>query len=166
MPGERSCLWQNRPRQYHHDAEKRADYCCGVIFQSQQHRNIPRQAAQDDTCRQFVLSASDGQEPEKCGNLAITAAPTIHCHVRAVFIVKNAVFLQVKSRRKHPKNAPLRNRGTERVLHENRAYQAGKITTDIGLTRRPLIHIRTHNTRLGKASACIQPPLSGDLPAD
>ena len=34
------------PRQYHHDAEKRADYCCGVIFQSQQHRNIPRQAAQ------------------------------------------------------------------------------------------------------------------------
>lgn len=29
--------------------------CCGVIFQSQQHRNIPRQAAQDDTCRQFVF---------------------------------------------------------------------------------------------------------------
>lgn len=42
-------------RQYHHDAEERADHCCGVIFQSQQHRNIPRQAAQDDTCRQFAF---------------------------------------------------------------------------------------------------------------
>ena len=26
-----------------------------LFFQSQQHRNIPRQAAQDDTCRQFVF---------------------------------------------------------------------------------------------------------------
>ena len=43
------------PRQYHHDPEKRADHCCGAIFQSQQHRNIPRQAAQTDTCRQFAF---------------------------------------------------------------------------------------------------------------
>ena len=43
------------PRQYHHDPEERADYCCGAIFQSQQHRNIPRQAAQTDTCRQFAF---------------------------------------------------------------------------------------------------------------
>ena len=40
-------------------------------------------------------------------------------------------------------------------------------TTDIWFDEKdPLIHIRTHNTRLEKASACIQPPLSGDLPAD
>ena len=32
-----------------------SDYCCGAIFQSQQHRNIPRQAAQTDTCRQFAF---------------------------------------------------------------------------------------------------------------
>ena len=29
--------------------------CCGVIFQSQQHRNIPRQAAQTGACRQFAF---------------------------------------------------------------------------------------------------------------
>ena len=52
---ERDAHRAPEPRQYYHDAEKRADYCCGVIFQSQQHRNIPRQAAQDDTCRQFVF---------------------------------------------------------------------------------------------------------------
>ena len=54
-PEKGAAYGRTDPRQYHHDAEKRADYCCGVIFQSQQHRNIPRQAAQDDTCRQFVF---------------------------------------------------------------------------------------------------------------
>ena len=43
------------PRQYHHDPEERADHCCGVVFQSQQHRNIPRQAAQTGTCRQLAF---------------------------------------------------------------------------------------------------------------
>ena len=42
----------------------------------------------------------------------------------------------------------LRNRGAERSLRENRAYQAGK-TTDIWFDEKePLIHIRTHNTDL------------------
>ena len=37
-------------------------------------------------------------------------------------------------------------------------------TTDIWFDEKdPLIHIRTHKHRLEKASACIQPPLSGDL---
>ena len=40
-------------------------------------------------------------------------------------------------------------------------------TTDIWFDEKdPLIHIRTHNTALKKRPACIQPPLSGDLPAD
>ena len=43
------------PRQYHHDPEERADHCCGVVFQSQQHRNIPRQAAQTGACRRFAF---------------------------------------------------------------------------------------------------------------
>ena len=42
----------------------------------------------------------------------------------------------------------MRNRGAERSLHENRAYQAGK-TTDIWFDEKePLIYIRTHNTDL------------------
>ena len=45
---------------------ERADHRCGVVFQSQRHRNIPRQAAQErylPTVRVYLQS--DGQEPEK-----------------------------------------------------------------------------------------------------
>ena len=52
------------------------------------------------------LSASDGQEPKKNGNLAITAAPTIHS-LFGRFLFENPHFPQVKSREKHPKNAPI-----------------------------------------------------------
>ena len=44
----------------------------------------------------------------------------------------------------------LRNRGTERSLHENRAYQAGKDHRYLFDEKDPLIHIRTHNTALKK----------------
>ena len=47
----------------------------------------------------------------------------------------------------------LRNRGAERRVYENRAYEAGK-TTDIWFDEKdPLIHIRTHNTDLKKRLA-------------
>ena len=52
------------------------------------------------------LSASDGQEPEKTENLAITAAPTNHS-LSGRFLFENPHFPQVKSREKHPKNAPI-----------------------------------------------------------
>ena len=40
-------------------------------------------------------------------------------------------------------------------------------TTDIWFDEKsPLIHIRTGQHRFKEASACIQPPLSGNLPAD
>ena len=47
-------------------------------------------------------------------------------HVRAVFIVKNAVFSKSRAGENTRKMPLLRNRGAERSLHENRAYQAGK----------------------------------------
>ena len=47
----------------------------------------------------------------------------------------------------------LRNRGAERRVYENRAYEAEK-TTDIWFDEKdPLIHIRTHNTDLKKRLA-------------
>ena len=52
------------------------------------------------------LSASDGQEPEKrksCDN----SRPGDTFPVRAVFNRQKRRFPQVKSRRKHPKNAPI-----------------------------------------------------------
>ena len=52
------------------------------------------------------FSASDGQEPEKNRNLAITAAPTNHS-LSGRFLFENPHFPQVKSREKHPKNAPI-----------------------------------------------------------
>ena len=71
------------------------------------------------------LSASDGQEPEKqksCDN----SRPDDTFHVRAVFIVKNAVFSKSRAGENTRKMPLLRNRGAERSLHENRAYQTGK----------------------------------------
>ncbi len=71
------------------------------------------------------LSASDGQEPEKqksCDN----SRPDEPFPVRAVFIVKNAVFSKSRAGENTRKMPLLRNRGAERSLHENRAYQAGK----------------------------------------
>ena len=54
-PEKGAAYGRTDPRQYHHDPEERADHCCGVIFQSQQHRNIPRQAAQTGACRQLAF---------------------------------------------------------------------------------------------------------------
>lgn len=71
------------------------------------------------------LSASDGQEPEKqksCDN----SRPDDPFPVRAVFIVKNAVFSKSRAGENTRKMPILRNRGMERSLHENRAYQTGK----------------------------------------
>ena len=95
------------------------------------------------------LSASDGQEPSatSCSRrylptvrvyLRLTvksrknrkscdnSRPDDTFHVRAVFIVKNAVFSKSRAGENTRKMPLLRNRGTERSLHENRAYQAGK----------------------------------------
>ena len=61
--------------------------------------------------------------------------------VRAVFIVKNAVFSKSRAGENTRKMPILRNRGMERSLHENRAYQTGK-TTDIWFDEKDsLIHI-------------------------
>lgn len=71
------------------------------------------------------FSASDGQEPEKqksCDN----SRPDDAFPVWAVFIVKNAVFHKSRAEENTRKMPLLRNRGAERSLHENRAYQTGK----------------------------------------
>ena len=76
----------------------------------------------DSSC----LSASDGQEPEKSEILRVTAAPTIHS-TSGRFLSSKTPFSPSQEPEKTPEKMPLlRNRGTERSLHENRAYQAGK----------------------------------------
>ena len=47
----------------------------------------------------------------------------------------------------------LRNRGAERRVYENRAYEAGKDHRYLFDEKDPLIHIRTHNTDLKKRLA-------------
>ena len=46
--------------------------------------------------------------------------------VLAVFIVKNAVFSKSRAGKNTRKMPLLRNRGAERRVYENRAYEAGK----------------------------------------
>ena len=71
------------------------------------------------------LSASDGQEPENrksCDN----SRPDDTFPVWAVFNVKIAVFSKSRAGENTRKMPLLRNRGAERSLHENRAYETGK----------------------------------------
>ena len=136
---ERDAHRAPEPRQYYHDAEKRADYCCGVIFQSQQHRNIPRQAAQDDTCRQFVFICARRSRAGKiksCDN----SRPDDTFHVRAVFIVKTP-FSPSQEPEKTLKMPSLRNRGAERSLHEKQGLPSRKRPPIFGLTRKTPLSI-------------------------
>ena len=67
--------------------------------------------------------------------------------------MKILIFPKSRAGKNTRKTPLLRNRGAERSLHENRAYQAGK-TTDIWFDEKEsLIHIRTHNTDLKKRLA-------------
>jgi len=72
------------------------------------------------------LSASDGQEPEKNRNLAITAAPTIHTPCPGSFYLKILIFSKSRAGKNTRKKPLLRNKGAERRVYENRAYEAGK----------------------------------------
>ena len=66
------------PRQYYHDAEKRADYVAELFFNHSSTETFRDKLLKTILADSSCLSASDGQEPVKIGNLAITAAPTIH----------------------------------------------------------------------------------------
>ena len=68
------------------------------------------------------LTVKSRKNRKSCDN----SRPDDTFHVRAVFIVKNAVFSKSRAGENTRKMPLLRNRGTERSLHENRAYQAGK----------------------------------------
>ena len=105
---------------YHHDTEERTDHRCGIVFQSQRHRNIPRQAAQSDTCRQLAGRSRAG----KNGNHAIGAAQT-RIGSPGRFLFENPHFPQVKSR-ENPSKMPLFPKEGRRSIYANRAYQAGK----------------------------------------
>ena len=70
-------------------------------------------------------SLQDGQEPENrkfCDN----SRPDDTFPVRAVFIVKNAVFSKSRAGENTRKMPLLRNRGAERRVYANRASQAKK----------------------------------------
>ena len=68
------------------------------------------------------LTVKSRKNRKSCDN----SRPDDTFHVRAVFIVKNAVFSKSRAGENTRKMPLLRNRGAERSLHENRAYQAGK----------------------------------------
>ena len=71
------------------------------------------------------LSASDGQEPEKqksCDN----SRPDDTLPCPGSFYLKILIFPKSRAGKNTRKMPLLRNRGTERRVYENRAYEAGK----------------------------------------
>ena len=88
-------------------------------------------------CVYLLLTVKSRNNRKSCDN----GRPDEPFPVWAVFIVKNNVFSKSKNGENTRKMPLLRNRGAEKRIYENRAYQAGKDR---------LIHIRTHNTALKK----------------
>ena len=108
------------------------------------------------------LTVKSRKNRKSCDN----SRPDDTFHVRAVFIVKNAVFSSQEPE-KTPEKCPYCVTGAQKGACMRTGLTKQEKTTDIWFDEKdPIIHIRTHNIALKKASACIQPPLSGDLPAD
>ena len=99
------------------------------------------------------LSASDGQEPEKNRNLAITAAPTIHSPFGR-FLSSKTPFYPSQESRKTPEKCPYCVTGAQKGEFMRTGLTKQEKTTDIWFDEKdPLIHIRTHNTDLKKRLA-------------
>ena len=106
------------------------------------------------------FSASDGQEPEKNRNLAITAAPTIHSPFGR-FLSSKTPFYPSQESRKTPEKCPYCVTGTQKGACMRTGLTKQEKTTDIWFDEKdPLIHIRTHNTDLKKRLAAY----SGQYP--
>ena len=125
-PGERSRLWQNRPLDSIITTQKNGQTIVAELFFNHSGTETFR-----DKLLKVILADSlqDGQEPEKskfCDN----SRPDDTFPVRAVFIVKNAVFSKSRAGENTRKMPLLRNRGAERRVYANRASQQKK-TTDI-----------------------------------
>ena len=92
------------------------------------------------------LTVKSRKKRKSCDN----SRPDEPFPVRAVFIVKNAVFPKSRAGENTRKMPLLRNRGAERRVYETGLTKQEK-TTDIWFDEKdPLIHIRTHNTALKK----------------
>lgn len=68
------------------------------------------------------MTVKSWKKQKSCDN----SRPDGEMYAGAVFIVKNAVFHKSRAEENTRKMPLLRNRGAERSLHENRAYQTGK----------------------------------------
>ncbi|MGO4963957.1 helix-turn-helix domain-containing protein [Anaerovoracaceae bacterium Sow4_D4] len=119
------------PRQCYHDTEGRTDHRCGVVFQPQRHRNIPRQAAQSDTCRQLAGRSRAGKNE----NHAIGTARTKNGSPGR-FLFENPHFPQVKSRENSLKNAPLSKRGRRKESLCEQGFPSKKRSQTSGLMRK------------------------------
>ena len=117
-------------KQYH-DTEGRTDHRCGVVFQPQRHRNIPRQAAQSDTCRQLAGRSRAGKNE----NHAIGTARTKNGSPGR-FLFENPHFPQVKSRENSLKNAPLSKRGRRKESLCEQGFPSKKRSQTSGLMRK------------------------------
>ena len=99
------------------------------------------------------LSASDGQEPEKNRNLAITAAPTIHSP-SGRFLSSKMLFSPSQEPEKTPEKCPYCVTRAWKGACMRTGLTKQEKTTDIWFDEKdPLIHIRTHNTDLKKRLA-------------
>jgi uncharacterized protein YeaO (DUF488 family) len=101
-------------------------------------------------CVFLRLTVKSRKKQKSCDN----SRPDDTFPVRAVFIVKNAVFPKSRAEENTRKMPLLRNRGAEKGACMRTGLTKQEKTTDIWFDEKdPLIHIRTHNTNLKKRLA-------------
>ena len=125
-PKERSRLWQNRPPTVSSRPRGTGRPLLRSYFSitaAQKHSATSCSRRYLPTVRVYPrLTVKSRKNRKSCDN----SRPDDTFHVRAVFIVKNAVFSKSRAGENTRKMPLLRNRGAERRVYENRAYEAGK----------------------------------------
>ena len=125
-PKERSRLWQNRPPTVSSRPRGTGRPLLRSYFSitaAQKHSATSCSRRYLPTVRVYPrLTVKSRKNRKSCDN----SRPDEPFHVRAVFIVKNAVFSKSRAGENTRKMPLLRNRGAERRVYENRAYEAGK----------------------------------------
>ena len=125
-PKERSRLWQNRPPDSIITTQRNGQTIVAELFfnhsSTETFRDKLLKLALADSSRYPRLTVKSRKKQKSCDN----SRPDDTFPVRAVFIVKNAVFPKSRAGENTRKMPLLRNRGAERRVYENRAYEAGK----------------------------------------
>ena len=127
---ERDARRAPEPRQYHHDAEERADHCCGACFSITAAQKHSATSCSRRSCRLVRvyprLTVKSRKKQKSCDN----SRPDEPFPVRAVFIVKTP-FSPSQEPEKTPEKCPCCVTGAQKGVCMRTGLTKREKTTDI-----------------------------------